>query len=1155
MMFVFPGQGGQWTGMGQALFREDVFRSAIEECGAAMRPYLDWDVVACLREGLAATGVDRIQPALFAVSVALSALWRSWGMEPDCVAGHSMGEVAAAFVAGALDLPDAARVICCRSSLLRRLSGRGAMATVELSAADAAGAVRDYRGRLSVAASNSGRSTVLSGEVSAIDSLLADMEHRGVFCRRVKVDVASHCAQVDELRAELCAVLNGIRPHRARIPMYSTVTGALIRGVELEPQYWADNLRQTVRFADVIRGAIGSGCRRFLEMGPHPVLAGAIEEVMSEEGIAGIAVGCERRGEGGRSVVLESLASLYEDGHPVQWSRINTPGRVVPLPAYAWQRERFWIESPAPARRTRGGRLIGELRSIPGPRPLHSWQTTWTAAELHNLSGHRLQGRDVLPGSAFVEMALAAGAELFGPDWNTLERFEWSHFLEFPESRDVQLVMDDDGEFTIFSRDPGDGWSGWQRHASGHLRRTARQETRIDLDSIRGRLTRRLTGDQFYSMLSRRGLDLSGPYRGLAELWQGSEEALARIEIPAPVRSESARYRIHPVLLDAYLQTTSVAWGEDTRMTPVPVAAARIAVLPGVLGEWVWVYRGDLRVTDASGNTVVEINGLRLDLLPQSHADWLHELRWELTAPVTGGDARGRWLLSGSGGVHDELAAALESRGGRCVADLGAPGDALRGVVLLADRDEPSWERALNLVKDLARAAFRQPPRLWIVTCGTQAAGDGRLSLGGAELWGFGRTVMYEHPEWRCTLVDLADGETRGQAENPPISEVELLVAELLCDSPEDQVALRPGGRMVARLVPRGSRDRKETEPLPPAADRPFRLRSQRPGTWDHVRCELMDRRRPECGEVEVEVRAAGLNFLDVLKALGSYPGQSVGPADLGVEFAGVVTATGAGVTRFAAGDAVVGCAPGALATHVVTLATGLARKPDTIGWESAAALPAAYVTAYHSLVELARLTKGERVLIHSGASGTGLAAVEIALWLGAEVWATAGTEQKRQFLRERGVVRVMDSRTLLFADEIARATSGAGVAVVINSLAGEGLLKSLEAVAAYGRFVDLSKRDLWDRDRLDSKALRRNLSYHVVDMAALVRDHPERFAAVLKIVLRHLAGGDWRLPPIEPVPADAAREALRRMSAGQHIGKMVVSTGPPHPSSGGAPV
>ena len=233
LVFVFPGQGGQWAGMGQALFGEQAFREAIENCAAAMRRYLDWDLAADLKAGRAGDTVDRIQPALFALSVALSALWQSWGVEPQWVVGHSMGEVTAAFVGGALDLPDAARVICCRSRLLRRLSGRGAMATVELSEADAAEAIRRYGGRLAIAVSNSGRSTVISGEVAALDSLAAGLEQRGIYCRRVKVDVASHCSVVDELRQELLDKLQGVQPRRSRIPMYSTVRAVSVTGEEL----------------------------------------------------------------------------------------------------------------------------------------------------------------------------------------------------------------------------------------------------------------------------------------------------------------------------------------------------------------------------------------------------------------------------------------------------------------------------------------------------------------------------------------------------------------------------------------------------------------------------------------------------------------------------------------------------------------------------------------------------------------------------------------------------------------------------------------------------------------------------------------------------------------------------------------------------------
>jgi acyl transferase domain-containing protein len=363
IVFVFPGQGSQWFGMGQQLLeREPVFRNAIERCEDAMRQFCDWS----LREILAAENtparmdhIDVIQPTLFAMQVALAALWRSWGIEPDNVVGHSMGEVAAAHVAGALNLEDAARVICCRSRLLRRISGQGAMAVVELSLEQAQEALHGCADRVSVAVSNSARSTVLSGDSTILADLLQKLESQGVFCRWVKVDVASHSPQTGPLCPDLLTALAGLRPGSASISMYSTVTGQAIDGLQLNAQYWVDNLRQPVLFSSALQRLLEDGSNTFIEISAHPLLVPDIQHGIRQLGSTGIVVPSLRRDEAEHAVMLESLGALYTCGHSIDWQRLYVHGgQHVRLPAYPWQRERFWLEE---ASATPGSSRNGDL--------------------------------------------------------------------------------------------------------------------------------------------------------------------------------------------------------------------------------------------------------------------------------------------------------------------------------------------------------------------------------------------------------------------------------------------------------------------------------------------------------------------------------------------------------------------------------------------------------------------------------------------------------------------------------------------------------------------------------------------------------------------------------------------------------------------------
>ncbi|WP_269324382.1 type I polyketide synthase [Chondromyces apiculatus] len=347
VVFVFPGQGAQWAGMGCSLMdREPVFREAIERCAASFEPHVTWSLLDELRALPDVSRLDRVdvvQPVLFAMAVALSALWRSWGVEPDAVVGQSMGEIAGACVAGAMSLDDAARVVCLRSRLLRRIAGQGAMGLTELSFAEAADAVAPYAGRLSVAVSSSPRSTVLAGDPAALDALLASLRQREVFCRSIKVDYASHSAHVDPIREDLLRDLSGIVPRDAAIPVYSTVLDAVATGRELDAAYWVRNLRDPVLFSSSIQRLRAEGHDTFIEISPHPVVVTALEDNLRGAGEVSLILSSTHREQEERATLLEMLGKLHATGYPVDFRRLAPSGRCISLPAYPWQRERFWV--------------------------------------------------------------------------------------------------------------------------------------------------------------------------------------------------------------------------------------------------------------------------------------------------------------------------------------------------------------------------------------------------------------------------------------------------------------------------------------------------------------------------------------------------------------------------------------------------------------------------------------------------------------------------------------------------------------------------------------------------------------------------------------------------------------------------------------------
>ena len=715
VVFVFPGQGSQWLGMGRELLEEEpAFRRTLEAWETAIEAETGWSLLGELQADEAHSKLDQIdvaQPVLLAVEVALANLWRSWGVEPDAVIGHSMGEVAAAHIAGALSHRDAARIICRRSRLLRRVSGQGVMALVELTRADAEAAVRGFEDRLSVAVSNSPRSTVLSGEPKAMETVLERLERENVFCRRVKVDVASHSPQMDPLRDDLQAALQELTPKPAAVDMVSTVTGQLNEGNELDAEYWVRNLRSPVLFSDVVQQLLRDGPTVFVEMSPHPILVPAIEEV-TREGDA--ALPSLRRRQEERRSLLESLASMWTLGAPVDWQRLVPPGRCVDLPTYPWQRRRYWTsDTETPRRRTNllpeGHPLLGAPLPVAVPAT-RIWEQVLSTETLAYLSDHSVQGHPVLPAAAYVEMASTAAAESFGEARHLLREIIFEQLLIVP-SRDaliVQTVLTESASgatFQVASRLEAE--ATWTRHATGRLHMAEPAEPPADesLATIRARCSRTGRIDQHYRDAEARGIRYGVSFQGLRELSSGDREALGRIQLPEHLDDDA--YRLHPALLDACLQVVGGllaskgnaggdnAGGDNDSddRAYVPIGVDRI-VWHRQPGRALWAHArihrqaaedtgevdSDLLLLDDDGHVCLEFRGLRAARLSSDAIvsrdplrDWLYGVEWQrladlsaLAAPASATDAA--WLLlADRHGAGSHLAELLQGRGEPCV--------------------------------------------------------------------------------------------------------------------------------------------------------------------------------------------------------------------------------------------------------------------------------------------------------------------------------------------------------------------------------------------------------------------------------------------------------------------------------------------------------
>ena len=723
LVFVFPGQGSQWFGMGRTLLtQEAVFREAVERCDCAMRPHGDWSLLTELTATDPARSrlneVDVLQPALFAIQVALTALWRSWGIEPHAVVGHSMGEVAAAHVAGVLSLEDAAQVICSRSRLVKPTIGHGAMAAVDLSIADARRALVGYEDRVSIAASNGITSTVLSGDPAALETIVSRLQRQDIFCRMVNVEFAAHSPQMQPLRGDLERALEGLQPRLASVPIYSTVTGQVGDGSSFDPLYWSRNLREPVLFSPAVRQLLEDGHDIFLEVSPHPILLSSIQQDFRHAGKEGAVLPSLRREEDERTVLAGSLGMLYTLGYPIEWSRIYPEGgRCVPLPFYPWQRDRCWLDTPAGD--------IGEpsqyvSRDGAGKHPLlgrhfksaqagtHFWEGALDRIASSYLDDHRVEGVAVLPAAVYVEMVLAAAAEAFSSRSFVLKDIEFRRALFLPDggTQTIQVVLspgtDGAASVQIYSCPRGieEPNRSWTLHATAKI---CPQQNRsiplaIEQDAladVQARCSEQISGQDYYLRLREGGVDYGPSFQSITQLWRSNGEMLGEVKVPEWPYGEFNACHVHPAILDACLQTLGAsvaaqATENDKQGTYMPthMDEIRIQGQPG-LPLWshshlqVWdedAVKGDVRLLDETGQVTVEILGLRFESLARTARenldDWLYEFQWQpkdrpdgqTAVQSAGPPGSGNWLIfADRSGVGEALAAVIDAAGGRSV--------------------------------------------------------------------------------------------------------------------------------------------------------------------------------------------------------------------------------------------------------------------------------------------------------------------------------------------------------------------------------------------------------------------------------------------------------------------------------------------------------